>query len=232
MYNDKLMETEMRSIEYIRQTKFIYKALWSSADVEHFVFFSKDSRGYFEGTFGLRNRFVEEFGIDAIIKYGHPNRQLIRQYRDPRTACSMSFEFGRIDKYARTAWPRTRVQDVPGSELAIFVASFVTRYVLPIVRHVEGLNPLLDLLISNEEPTPWFVSGPAIRAAQVVALAKKLELDRGQIRRFLAPFERMIAIDLIGTKVDPHRSIDGYFDTYIDQLLLDLSNEPQSLSGC
>ena len=185
MYDDKLMKAEMGSIEYIRQSKFIYKASWSNADVEHFVFFSKDSRGYFGGSFGLRNQFVEEFGINAITKYGHPNRQMMRQYRDPRTACSMSFEFGRIDKYTRTAWPRTRVQDISGSELAVFVAAFVSRHIFPIVRRIEDLGGLLDFLLSDEEPTPWLVTGPAIRAAQVVVLAKQLGLERNQIRRFL-----------------------------------------------
>jgi hypothetical protein len=168
--------------------------------------------------------FLEEFGIDAIIRYGHPNRQIIRKYRDPSIACTMSFEFGRVDNFARSAWPRFRVRDQTGSEAAAFVVDFARKHVLSVERTIGDLNALFDFLLSNEEPTPWFVSCPAARAAQVIALARQLGIERDRIRTLLDPYEHMIAVDLRSAKTDPDQAA-GYVDRYFDQLLSDLARQ-------
>jgi hypothetical protein len=51
---------------------FIYKALWSTSEVEHFIYFSQNpkQKTVVMGQFGIRNPEVEAFGITAIRKYG------------------------------------------------------------------------------------------------------------------------------------------------------------------
>ena len=214
----------MRAIDYVRQSKFVYKGLWGTAEVEHLIFFSINSRGCFGARFGLRNPALEEFGIDSLIKYGYPNFQTIGQYRDPRTACTLSFDFDRIDNFKQNAWPRFRAQDKTDSEIASFSTAFVREYIIPLVRHIDDLNGLFEFLIADEEPTPWFASGPATRAAQVVALAKQLGIENDQIRSLLNPHKQMIAVNLMGKKIDRNEAA-GYLDRYIDQLLSDLTHK-------
>jgi hypothetical protein len=228
MYDDKLMEAEMRRIEYSRIRKYVYRALWSSADVEHFIYFLIDTKGYFWGSFGLRNQFAEKFGIDSYIKYGHPNRQLIRKDRDSRIACTMGFEFGRIDSYTWRIWPMIHVEGKAGSELATSVVSFIRQYIFPIVRNILDLKTFLDFLLSDREPTIWMATSASARSAQIVAVANNLGISRDEILGFLRPFERMIAIDLVGMKVDPAQTFHGHLDRYVDQLLSDLAIRHQA----
>src|SRR5262245_45608487 len=100
-FDSKSMKREMRAIGYAQITKGIYKATWSSDDVEHFIYLESDSRRYLVARFGLRNVPVEEFGVASIIKYGHPNWGIMMQEhpRDSVTACNMRFEFSRIDNF-------------------------------------------------------------------------------------------------------------------------------------
>jgi len=85
------MQKELAGIGFDRLSKHIYRATWSATEVEHFLYFGADSRQYFTAEFGLRNLKAEEFGVEAIVKYGHPNFQLWQMRRDPATACCMMF---------------------------------------------------------------------------------------------------------------------------------------------
>jgi hypothetical protein len=167
---------------------------------------------------------LEEFGIDSILKYGHPNRQIIRKYRDPRTACTISFEFGRLDSFTQRLWPRFHVQDKTGLELAVFSAAFINQHIFPLVLNIRDLESLLDFLVSDEEPTPWLASGPAARAAQVVALARQLDFGRDRVQSILKPRERMIVANLVG-KTHSSQPLYEYFDHYIDQLWSDAADQ-------
>jgi hypothetical protein len=142
MFDDALIKAEMLAIGYVRLSKFVYKASWGPDEVEHFIYFKIDSRGYFGAFYGLRNPVVEEFGIKSAIRYGHPNRVFVLQHRDPKTACSMMYEFGRVDKFSGALWPRIRVADIPSLELSQFVVGFIARHIFPIVRHVLTLKDL------------------------------------------------------------------------------------------
>ena len=228
MYDDKSMEEEMRAIDYVRQNKFVYKALWSTAQIEHFIFFSIDSAGYFGARFGLRNPALEEFGIDSLIKHGHPNFQMIRQYRDPRTACTLSFEFNRIDNFTQSVWPRFRAQDKEGSKLACFSTAFISNYIFPLVQRIGDLHSLFDFLLADDEPTPWFVATPPARAAQAVALARQMGIEKDRIRNLLDPYKQMIAAHLTGKKIHRDKAA-GYLDSYIDQLFSDLADQKRRL---
>src|SRR5262249_32628055 len=58
--------------DYPGMDVFIYKALWSTREVEHFIFFSQDpmQKAAIIGQFGVRNPQVEAFSIAAIREYG------------------------------------------------------------------------------------------------------------------------------------------------------------------
>src|SRR5882672_2509272 len=155
MFDGVMMSKEMLAIGYIRLAKFVYRASWSSKDVEHFVYFEIDSRQYFAASFGLRNEAAEKFGIASMVKYGHPNYGKVQWHRDLSIECSTSFVFGRIDRFSRRLWPRIFTPEITGSELAVFVANFIGQYILPIIKRVNDLNGLFEFLIVDAEPHPW-----------------------------------------------------------------------------
>jgi hypothetical protein len=215
MFDDISVKEAMLTIGYVQRSKCVYEASWGSEYVEHFVYFSEDSRRYLVGKFGLRNPLAEEFCIDSFIKYGHPNVQLVRQYRDPRTACSMSFEFDRIGGISRGPWPRIYIPDAASSELAAFITKFIKQHIFPISKEIIDLQTFLAFLAADVEPTPWFASGPAIRAAQIIAIASQLGLGGDEIREFLRPHDRQITVSLFETRLDPRSCVDRYLDQLV-----------------
>ena len=217
MFEDKLMQKELLAIGYDRFRKYIYRASWSTAAVENFLYFGKDSRQYFSAEFGLRNPDAEEFGIEAITKYGHPNHQLWLRERDATTACSMTFEFDRFDKLSRNSWSRVRLPEISGDELASLVAGFVRQNLLPIVASVTDLQSYLAFLLTEREPHPWFASNLMIRAAQVVAVSAQLGHSHAKTRELLRPH---------GNSIEKEISRSGNhtvttFDMYVDKLQSD-----------
>jgi hypothetical protein len=226
MFDHSLTNETMLAIGYVRQSNFIYKdplssakveyfiykAAWSSRDVEHFIYFKIDSRGYLEADCGLRNPAAEEFGVDSLIKYGHPNARMIRQWRDSLTACSLSFEFARIDNFKGTLWPRFRVAGMPGSKLAQFVTDFISDHIFPIIKPILTLNDLFDFASTDAEPHPWFVDNSAIKAAIIIAIGTQLKLSRGRLRELLIPHDPFVAAALSETQLDPKTCVDRYVD--------------------
>src|SRR5215467_46288 len=72
-----------------------YKARWSSADVEHFIYFEEGgkTKGLFSGYFGIRNAEAEAFSVDAIRRYSGEFHFQVLRYNE-RTTCTMRFYFG------------------------------------------------------------------------------------------------------------------------------------------
>jgi hypothetical protein len=217
MFEDKLMQRELAAIGYDRFRKYIYRASWSTADVEHFLYFGKDSRQYFTAEFGLRNPDADRFGVETMVKYGHPNHQLWLRERDAATACSMTFEFGRLDKFSRNLWPRVRLPEISGQDLANLVAGFVRQHLLPIIASITDLQSYLAFLLADRDPNRWLVSkNLMIRAAQVVAVSAQLGRSQAETRELLRPHA-----DLIETGMRHARDTVTGFDMYVDKLLSD-----------
>src|SRR5262245_23789185 len=76
----------------------VYKALWSTNDVEHFIYLSqylKDGRTRFNPEFGIKNPPAEVFGIDSIRKYGG---DLFKNWPHiVTTSYTMGCSFGRLE---------------------------------------------------------------------------------------------------------------------------------------
>lgn len=201
---------EMLSLGYVRVDRGVFKASWSSTTVEHFVFLSSDSRQYMGAQFGLRNPPAEDFGCASLCKYGHPNFGRLRQHRKSETTCNMTFDFGRIDKYARTVWPIIHLRTVEKSYLARVIVDTLKNYIFPHVRHALNLRTFLDVLVGTNEPFPWFAVNRAIRAAQVVAVARQLGIKQNTIRSMVAPYDRQIVADLHRREAQPKLCVDEY----------------------
>ncbi|WP_041536002.1 hypothetical protein [Parvibaculum lavamentivorans] len=218
VFEDTLIQKELAVIGYDRLRKSVYRATWSTAEVEHFLYFGQDSRQYFTAQFGLRNPDAQKFGIEAMVKYGHPNFQLWAKERDVVVECSMTFHFASLDKFSRTSFPRVRVPDTSGDELVNLVMGFVVRNLLPIIKSIIDLETYLAFLVADLEPNRWLVSSNhMIRVAQIVAVAAQLGRSDAEIKELLKPYDCQIEKRMRHIANDTVTGID----MYVDKLLSD-----------
>lgn len=218
VFEDAVMQKELAVIGYDRLRKYIYRAAWSTAEVEHFLYFGQDSRQYFTAQFGLRNPVAEEFGIEEMVKYGHPNFELFLKERDSATECSMTFGFSGLDKFSWDPWPRVRLTKISGHDLIVLVTGFVRQNLLPIIETITDLETYLAFLVTDRDPNRWIVTpNHMIRAAQIVAVAAQLGRSNEEIRELLRPYDRQIEGRMRHIANDTVTGID----MYVDRLLSD-----------
>src|SRR5215213_7974878 len=97
VFDESFVERPLQAGQYIRIRKFVYKALWSTSDVEHFVYIDIiDKRSeHLSGRFGFRNPEAEAFSILCLRKYGS---ELLRKYvrHDPEIDCTMNYDFAQL----------------------------------------------------------------------------------------------------------------------------------------
>ena len=161
-----------------------YKARWSSADVEHFIYFEEGgkTKGLFSGWFGIRNAEAEAFSVNAIRRYSGEFHFQVLKY-DERTTCTMRFRFGFL---VPPLWyVETRLLSKPQIEKS--VEHIVTNHLRPAIEGILTIGRLTSILIQDERPCLWASTNGAIRAAQIVALGGKSDLDIGRTRLALEP---------------------------------------------
>jgi hypothetical protein len=194
----------------------VYKASWSTEEVEHFIYVS-DHRGDLtdpkhEGqvfaSFGIRNAAAEEFSCNAIHAYGGEVLKLFKC--GEATSCAMRFGFERMDP---VGWP-IRSRGPPRDAIPEWFRVFITEHLAPTVGHVRTLPDLLGLLIADMSHFPWVSSNGAIRAAQIVALARQTGLGGDHVRAILEPRRQHIA-----QGGDKRSEVRANPTAYVDKLL-------------
>ena len=84
-----------RNDDNLGSNLLIYKWLWGTLEVEHFIYFSEHpkERGKIVGHFGIKNQRAEDFSVQAIRAYGGPFFSAM--WYDQKTSCAMRFSLGR-----------------------------------------------------------------------------------------------------------------------------------------
>jgi hypothetical protein len=185
----------------------VYKATWTPTDVEHFIYLGADIQNhkYLVGKFGFRSDLAEEFSIASLLKYGHPNFRLWMDHHDRQIGCVINFDFYRLDQIDHRVLLATEA-----NKLAQHVTELVRDRLLLVVREVTTLAKLLELLVSDVEPYPWFATNPIVRAAQIVAIGIHLGIPRRMILDMLRPYYQLISGNLV--EPDMKTSVDSFFD--------------------
>jgi hypothetical protein len=189
MFNEKSITPGLAELGYLRLKKRTYKASWSSADVEHFLFFSLYSGGhYFIGEFGIRNPPAERFALECLKLYGGPAFQSVRF--DPRYRCSMRFSLGRLAGWGFRS--SLTISDISEADLADKVKSDVRDHLLPAVRSILAPADLFSLLIKDVEPCRWLGVSGALRSAMIVYLGRGMGIQTSELESMLQPYLRDI----------------------------------------
>jgi hypothetical protein len=209
----------------------VYRALWSTLDVEHFIYIFGDlgdlddpeRRDTLTGDFGIRNQVAEAFSCNAIHAYGG---EIFRLFKcaEP-TSCAMRFSFARLEP---SRWPIPR-RDFLGKEIAERFRGFIAGRLIPTIGRVVTLGDLLGLLVADMSYFPWIGSNGAIRAAQIVALAGQIGLGATNIRAMVESRKSLIARG--GSKTSELRANPtGYIDRLLDDWAAGSSLEPRTSS--
>jgi hypothetical protein len=186
----------------------VYKATWSTPDVEHFINIGGGPSGP-TGAFGFRNP-DEDFAVQSIVKQGGDIFRAAIQY-DESSSGTMRFNFSLFNPF----WSRT-VRILFDTTLGPKMQQMISKHVLPVVEDVTTINKLLCLLLADNVPCRWFVTNGAIRATQIIALAGKCGKSATETRAAPEPHERWVAKGFL--KGSPWREAPG---AYINSVLED-----------
>jgi len=193
MLDERTITSSLEDLGYVRLKKYTYRALWSSADVEHFLFFNVWDKGrLLAGDFGLRNVAAERFAYECLRLFAGPLFEDIEY--DPGYGCSMRFCLGML-----AGWDCRSSLNISKMSEAILVnkvACDSRDVLLPVVRHVLSAADLIAFLIRDDESSRWFRTSGAIRAAKIVYLGRQLGMNAGDLELILQPFLREIDANL------------------------------------
>jgi hypothetical protein len=129
--DENVISRPLADLGYKRVKRYVYRALWSSEDVEHFLYFSTwgAPKDYLTTYFGLRNPRAELFGVRSILAYGGHLYRLMR--RDAGTDCCMKFSLGML-----AGWqPRASIYlpATSGPQIAATITKSVRGPLFPLV---------------------------------------------------------------------------------------------------
>lgn len=188
------VERAMSSLDYSKLDGLVFRTAAADSKVEHHLVFDLwgERERFLTGQFGMKYAPAEAFAAQCVLLYGGPLYQLM-ELDDPNH-CSMKFPIGSLAKWT----PRESL------DLSILAPETVSEQVLaaistivsPLVRRIRAPKSLLDVLRADSDPCRWPFTNGAIRAAQIVFLAKTVGVDRHTILDELLSFDRIIASQL------------------------------------
>jgi|GraSoi2013_100cm_1033763.scaffolds.fasta_scaffold42341_3 hypothetical protein len=210
MLKEKTITLGLTELGYVRCGRFVYKAGWSTPDVEHYLYFSTygTPREFLTADFGVRNEAAQLFGVKCIQAYGGAVYDFLEE-NEP-THSYMRFPLGKIAGW-NPRWSLT-ISAQPDDTLVNLVMGAVRDKLFPVIREVTDLSQLLLLLMRDEEPVRWVHVNGAMRAAQIAYLARVLGIGTVEIRSMLRRRENELFAHLKGSTLDSASYIERVID--------------------
>jgi len=110
-----------------------------------------------------------------------------------------------------------RLSSFSERQVAEYLRDFMIDRLIPTVAQTTTLEKFLSLLASDMSCCPWLASNGAIRAAQIVALARQIGLDADHIHGLLESRKVLIAHGVSKTsemRANPAAYIDRLIDDW------------------
>jgi hypothetical protein len=211
------LTSAMATIGYLPMEPCVYRAEWSTPQVEHFIYilFYGEPKAYLTADFGLRNGDAQAFALRSIRKFGGELYQLMRH--DEPSHNPMRFSLGRFLSWG----PRgsLKISTISAEDLGKRIASDVRTHLFAFIRDVTTLERLLTTLLLDSPPCPWINSNGAIRAGVIVHLARRLGMNSRDVFDLLAPHKGAIASALV-------KAPDPDPESYIRNILSESTRSP------
>lgn len=204
MLRDTILASAMHEVGYRRVRRNIYRADWSTPDVDHFVFFSPYGTpiDYLAADFGVRNLSAQIFALEEIRKYGGDLYGLME--RDQEAHCPMRFSLGKIASWGIRS--SLRISSLSDDALAAKITNDIERWLLPIIQEVTNIDRLRSFLLEDSETHSWVRCNGAIRAGMIADLAIRLGMSKASVQSMLQPYYGRIATNLLNAP-DPDPSV-------------------------
>jgi hypothetical protein len=210
MLKENIINATVREFEYARVNGYSYRAMWSTPEVEHFLFFSTygTPEAFLTADFGIKNSDAQTFGAKCVQVYGGKAYEHIGE--DEKRQCYMRFPLGKLAGWDGR-WS-LNVSKMSNDELAMEMREAIGEKLFPIISDIVSRDQLFTLLLSDEEPVRWFHVNGAMRIAQIAYLATELHMGRIEIRSMLEPRVNELFIHLKGASLEPKLYIDRIID--------------------
>jgi hypothetical protein len=214
------IENVLLSFNYKRVRKFVYKATWSSPQVEHFIYLEKFHRRKttFAGLYGVRNPSADLFAVQSLRQYGNELFHNMLRY-DAKVECMMSFDFW-IFSGEQRPWMINLDDGIAGAE-TLQVA--IKEHLLPLIGKITTLQTLHDFLLQDLRKAGWTYVNGALRAAHIVSVSRQIGIGRADIVNSLQPY--LLPIE---TGLDAGAEISAA--EFLEQIITDWDNQTKPLS--
>lgn len=202
---DNRLATLLSELGYDRIKVGVYRFSDFEPQVGHFLYFRTfdTDATLLTADFGVRNLAAEEFGVGMLKAYG--NRDFARFHYKRKFDCCMRFDVWRFFSLKRNSW---RLSD---PSVWYGILDDIEYAVCPFRDSINNLDALIERLVSDAEPCPWFAVNGAIRAAELAHLARATGRTRTFIKDALMDKGQIIEAGLSsGTTAETY--VNGLFE--------------------
>ncbi|MEO8751919.1 MAG: hypothetical protein ABI624_04490, partial [Casimicrobiaceae bacterium] len=146
--------------------------------------------------------------LPVVLKYLHPSfASKGAQYFDrPHW---LLFDVGRALEWPLVAIPNPLARDTWPSQLQ----ELVDRFLESIFWKIKSISDILALLFRNDTPFEWAVSGPVMRAAEIIALGKIAGSEEATLRNRILEFRPVIVRGMHGST-----NCEGMIDEFLERI--------------
>jgi hypothetical protein len=196
----------LAELGYRRTKKYVYRAQWSTVEVEHFLFMGTygSPKEFLTLDFGFRNPPALSFAMRETRKYGGPLYSLIKY--DEKNDVGGAYSLGSFAEWSLRG--SLYLPDFSEDSLGLKLKLDVENKLFPVIRPLFSVMSLLEFLLVDAEPCPWYRTGAATRAAQIVHLARQVGWGEAEIRAALHPYEKAI-VQSLPKAPDPGSFLDN-----------------------
>jgi hypothetical protein len=202
MFSRKKLTQTLTEIGCKQLGPMLYSVPTSTRAVEHSVSFRLLGvyRWELDAWAGLKNRDAEAFTVHCLSEYAG---ERWREWTSQRTEgyplrFVPQFPVGKL-----TNWGDMRalsIRDLSHDETAARVATDISQFLIPFLARVATERNLLEILLRDEEPMPWYQFGPLTRATHIVFLATRNGLEEKVYRPAIERHAKFIANQLTGVE--------------------------------
>jgi hypothetical protein len=194
------------ALGYRRRKRYVYRAEWSAAAVEHFLYVQTygTPKEFLTVPFGFRNPAAMVFALNALRRYGGFAYSFLEW--DERNDTGAAYSLGRLAKWSIRE--SLYLPEISEEGLALRLKLDIENLLFPIIRPLFSIERLLAFLLTDVEPCTWSLTGAAFRAAQIVHLARQVAWTEEEIRGALRPFEKAV-VQALPRAPEPASFIDN-----------------------
>lgn len=196
------LKSTLDSLGYVRVRSNVFRAKWSTAQVEHVLITQIYDGALLACDFSAVNRSAIDFARSSLIAFEPASLLAWHLSRDSNPY------FPRWPLGAIAGWNFRNSLDMDAlseGQLTERVRDAVHGHLFPIIRDVSNVCELRDLLLRTDDAVAWHFGNGAIRAGQIILLNENCDVKIEDIEENLSKFLKEISFGLTGNSIENAR---------------------------